>query len=288
MSSVSFDVQGALSIITVENAFAMAKITPYGACVLSFIPKKEKNRSDLLWVSPSAIYNGKKPVRGGIPICWPWFGKHSVDSTLPAHGFVRNRVWQLGRVNTLENGATELIFSIESSEETMKIWPYRFRLEVIMTIGDTLSLCLTTTNLSDQEMQLTEAFHSYFNVSHSGEVVVSGLENSLQVDTLSGVTKPFQAQKLFLSPPIDSVFLNHSSDAIIEDVGFSRCILIRKQDSMSTVVWNPGSEIVKGFSDIPNEAWPRFLCVESGNVFDDVINVKAGDVHRLKIRLQMV
>jgi len=285
MSSVLFDQQGKLSVITVENDFATAKITPYGANVLSFIPRSPRNMADLLWVSPTAVFDGSQPVRGGIPICWPWFGKHASDSTLPAHGFVRNMLWQLDQVNHLESGATELSFSIESSDESLKIWPYLFHLQLVVTVAESLTLRLVTTNLSDHTMVLTEAFHSYFKVGDASKVTVSGLEGSVHIDTLSAMKRSVQTKKLFLSPPMDSVFLNHAVDAKIDDVVLSRQISVRKQGSSSTVVWNPGSEIVKGFKDISNEAWPEFLCVESGNVFEDVVTLLAGEKHELKLEL---
>ncbi len=290
VSDVLFDKKEALSIITVENDFATAQITPYGASVLSFIPKCSGG-SDLLWVSPTAFFNGKKPVRGGIPICWPWFGQHPNHSELPAHGFVRNLIWSLDGVKNLTSGATELVLSVKSNAKTLEIWPYSFHLSLTITIGKMLSLCLTTTNLSDQEMVLTEAFHSYFKVSDAREVAVSGFKNSLQIDTLSkpNTSECLQAEQLIFSPPIDSVFLNHAKDIVIKDAGLLRDIcIVGKEGSMSSVVWSPGSEIVKGFADIPNEQWASFLCVESGNVFSDVIRLKPRETHRLKIRLQMV
>ena len=285
MNSVVFGQQDKLSVITVENDFATAKITPYGANVLSFVPKSSSNVADLLWVSPAARFDGRQPVRGGIPICWPWFGKHSTDSTLPAHGFVRNALWQLDQVSHLESGATELSFSIESSDESLKVWPYSFHLQLVVTVAESLTLRLVTTNLSDQTMVLTEAFHSYFKVGDASKVTVSGLENSVHIDTLNTMKRSVQTKKLFLSPPMDSVFLNHAVDAKIDDVVLSRQISVRKQGSSSTVVWNPGSEIVKGFKDISNEAWPEFLCVESGNVFEDVVTLLAGEKHELKLEL---
>ena len=284
MSSVVFDRQEELSVITVENAFATAKITPYGAQVLSFVPKNAKG-VDLLWLSPSAVFNGRQAVRGGIPICWPWFGKHATKSPLPAHGFVRNLLWQLDRVKTLDCGATELIFSIESCESTLEMWPYEFHLALVVTVAEALSLRLITTNLSQQEMHFTEALHSYFNVKNVSNVSVSGLEGSTEIDALNKMARNVQAGSLSLSPPIDSIFLNHSDRAIIEDQRLSRHIFIHKQSSSSTVVWNPGSEIVKGFSDIPEASWPDFLCVESGNVFENTVTLASGERHELLLTL---
>lgn len=279
-----FERQDELPLITVKNAFATAKITPYGGQVLSFIPTNAKG-IDLLWVSPTAVFNGQQAVRGGIPICWPWFGQHVTTSVLPAHGFVRNLLWRLDQIKTLENGATELVFSVKSCESTLEMWPYEFHLALVITVAETLSLRLITTNLSQQEMRFTEAFHSYFNVENVSNVSVSGLEGSVEVDALNKMARSVQAGSLSLSPPIDSIFLNHSDSARIEDERLSRHIFIHKQSSSSTVVWNPGSEIVKGFKDIPEESWPDFLCVESGNVFEDTVVLAPSERHELLLIL---
>ncbi|HIE40713.1 MAG TPA: D-hexose-6-phosphate mutarotase [Thiomicrorhabdus sp.] len=289
MSSIVFDQQDELSIIRVDNVFATASIALYGASVLSFIPKGVSGNLDLLWVSPTAVFDGRKPVRGGVPICWPWFGKHAVNLALPAHGFVRNLLWQLDQVSTLESGATELAFSLESCKSTLEIWPYSFHLALVVTVGETLSLRLITTNLSDQEMRFTEAFHSYFKVEDVSKISVFGLEGSTRVDTLNDGQRSLQSGVLRLSTPtMDSVFLNHSVDAVLEDPLLSRRIYIRKQSSNSSVVWNPGPEIVKGFRDIPEEAWPSFLCVESGNVFEEVVVLAPSKKHELSLELSSV
>lgn len=119
---LSFRTQENVQIIQIDNEFSTAEITPHGGCVLSFIPKAHSNIQDLLWVSPTAVYNAEKPVRGGVPVCWPWFGAHPTEESKPAHGFVRNAPWQLDQVNDLDSGATEVILSFESSEQTLKIW----------------------------------------------------------------------------------------------------------------------------------------------------------------------
>lgn len=281
-----FGQQGELSMITVDNVFATVKIALYGANVLSFVPKGAGGDLDLLWMSPSALFDGRQPVRGGIPLCWPWFGKHATNSALPAHGFVRNLLWQLDQVSTLESGETELSFSIRSCKSTLEIWPYSFHLILVVTVGEALSLRLITSNVSDQEMCFTEAFHSYFRVEDVSRVSVSGLEGSTRIDTLNNWQRSIQSDTLSLSnPTMDSVFLNHSVDAVLDDPLLSRRIYIRKQSSSSSVVWNPGPEIVKGFKDIPEEAWPSFLCIESGNVFENVVVLAPGEKHELSLEL---
>ncbi|MEA3404839.1 MAG: D-hexose-6-phosphate mutarotase [Pseudomonadota bacterium] len=279
---VSFSMQDHIMLIKVANEFATATITTHGASVLSFIPK---GADDLLWVSPMAVYNGEKPIRGGIPICWPWFGG-AKQAGLPAHGFVRNTVWHLDHVSNMESGVTEVVLSIDSSQETLKLWPHDFHLELRIEVGEKLAVSLTTTNKSDHDIEITEALHTYFNIKDATGLTISGLENSTQYDTLqtpNAVSK--QAVDITLNPPMDSVFVNQSADIHIHDQANHRKILIEKQQALSTVVWNPGSEIVKGFADIPDQAWSDFVCVEAGNVFDNVVVIPAGEKHTMTMML---
>ena len=282
---VTISLQESVGIIEVENTFATAKITTHGGCVLSFIPKSTPVTEDLLWVSPTAIYSGEKPIRGGIPICWPWFGAHPTEDDKPAHGFVRNAVWQLDDVATLASGTTEVTLSFKSTPVTWVIWPFNFHLELKIEVGEQLNLSLTTTNLSENEMILTEAFHTYFNIENANELNIVGLDNSRHLDKLTHAAEELHTGDLVLNPPMDSVYLDQTADVMIEDKGLNRQIKIAKQSSDSAVVWNPGPEIVKGFADIPDDQWPTFVCVEAGNIFDNAVKIPAGQKHKLTMQL---
>ncbi|MDX1795418.1 MAG: D-hexose-6-phosphate mutarotase, partial [Hydrogenovibrio sp.] len=162
---VQFSMQQNLLVIEVENRFATAKITNHGASVLSYVPKQGPSaETDLLWVSDQAVFDGSKPVRGGIPVCWPWFGK-AEDPELPAHGFVRNRVWQVEQVSNLENGVTEVVLSTHSDDASLAIWPHAFDLTLRVEIGEKLTMTLISHNPNAYDISITEAFHSYFNVA---------------------------------------------------------------------------------------------------------------------------
>jgi len=285
VEGVRISQQDKITMIDIENKFARAKITTHGGCVLSFTPN---NAQDLLWVSPTAIYNGEKPVRGGVPVCWPWFGAHPTDSSAPAHGFVRNAVWQLDSVEKLASGVTQVVLSFGSSAETLAIWPYEFHLDLKVTVAETLYLELTTTNLSEQEMLITEAFHTYFNVDNADGLNILGLDGSRHLDKLTHAPEVVQAGTIVLQPPMDSVYLDHTTDAVIEDAGNQRQIKIAKHASASSVVWNPGAEIVKGFGDIPDELWTKFVCVEAGNIFDNAVPIASGQKHSLMMQLANV
>lgn len=279
---VSFSMQENIMMIDVENAFASAQITTHGGCVLSFMPK---NGQDLLWVSPTAVYNGQKPVRGGVPVCWPWFGANTQATSGPAHGFVRNAVWNLDQVANLDSGTTEIVLTFDSNAETLAVWPHSFHLALKIEVGEKLVMSLITTNLSDHDIQITEAFHTYFNVADARNLVISGLEGSTHLDKLSNAPAERQVETLTLVPPMDSVYLHQTTDIALEDVGNQRRIIIEKQHADSAVVWNPGPETVKGFADVPDDLWPEFVCVEAGNIFDNAVMIASGDQHTMTMIL---
>lgn len=281
VEGVSFRMQGQVVLIEVENALGKATISPFGATVLQFQPVGEE---PILWQSPAAVFDGKKAIRGGIPICWPWFGNAASDD-LPAHGFVRNRDWQIQSIQTLPAG-TELIFAVESDRQTLEVWPYEFRLELKVMVGKTLNLTLITHNLSDRPVEITEALHSYFAVSDVNAVQVSGLGGAKQLDTLvpSPVAKTAE-DLLSVQAPIDSVFVDQSQALTLIDETNHRKLIIEKQNSHSAIVWNAGPEIVKGFGDIPDDAWPGYLCVESGNVWGNALVIPANKTHVLSLSI---
>lgn len=273
-----------IEVIDIENQFATAKITTHGASVLSFIPK---GQHELLWVSDEAVYDGSKAVRGGIPVCWPWFGQ-ARHSHLPAHGFVRNIVWQVDKIESFDAGETRVVLRCESNDETMAIWPHEFELTLCIEVGPTLILNLTTHNLSDTTLSLTEAFHTYFNVDPQG-LEIKGLVKSTHLDTLiEDAVAETQTEVLVLEPPRDSVYLNQPGNVFLIDVHNKRQIKIAKRNADSSVVWNPGAEIVKGFSDINDQAWSEFVCVESGNVLDNYITVLPQEKHVLSVQYSML
>lgn len=287
VEGVTFSMQDHLMMIDIDNAFASAQLTTHGACVLSFVPKQGVSAGcDVLWVSPSSVYDGSKPVRGGIPICWPWFGKATEDG-LPAHGFVRNKVWHLHHVAQTPEGETELELRLASDEQTLALWPHAFQLVLKVVVGQHLSMSLTTLNVNDHDLELTEAFHTYFQVADSRALPVNGLEGSTCLDKLTFAPGVPQTEPLVVHPPIDSVFASQSGLVTIEDKGNARRILVSAQDSRSKVVWNPGPEIIKGFADMPNDAWPGMVCVEAGNVLDDAVMVPSEQVHHLTMTLSV-
>lgn len=277
VAGVSFQMQDQLLMVVIENEFASAKITTHGATVLSFCPKGQQ---ELIWVSDCARYDGSRPVRGGIPVCWPWFGAHPTEASLPAHGFVRNQVWRLDSVVTLETGKTQVCLCYEPTEADRLMWPYRFSLSLTLVVGESLRMSLSTTNEDSQSFELTEALHTYFSVAEANAIQVEGLKGSLHQDKLNqAIPDEIQTTDVVVYPPMDSVYLNQQGTIRIRDALNERSILIDKENAQSVVVWNPGEIGAQKFVDMSDQAWPNMLCVEAGNVLDNAITLEAGEQH---------
>lgn len=294
VQGVSFSMRGDVSIIEIDNAFAQAKMTPHGATVLSFCPKDESGvlGDDLLWVSDQAVYDGKAAIRGGIPVCWPWFSGYQGEFNSPleesvepsAHGLVRKKAWHVERIESLQSGSTLVEFVTQSDAETRAVWPYEFSLSLQVVVGEMLSVTLTTTNLNPLPLQLTEALHTYFKLPMNADITMSGLQDAQEINTLQGNQKRMVVGDLAVSSPIDNVYLNVKSSLSAKVDGELR-LQIDSSSAQSCVLWNPGPETVKGFTDIADADWPQFLCIENGNVWSNRVIIEPETKHRLKIAI---
>ena len=173
----------ALPILHVKNSLSQASICLQGAHLLSWIAE---GKDDLIWMSSQARPQPGKSLRGGIPVCWPWFGAHDKDASYPAHGFARTVMWQLQNVNVVAEGKTQITLKLDMQamdERVQAMWPYDCELEYIITLSETLKLELITKNKSQQGMQITQALHSYFNISDIAETQVQGLDGLEYLDS---------------------------------------------------------------------------------------------------------
>ncbi|MFP4251152.1 MAG: D-hexose-6-phosphate mutarotase [Guyparkeria sp.] len=267
-------------VMELTNSHGSASITPMGATVLSYLPDGEQ---EVIWVSDTAHFDGVHPVRGGIPICWPWFGAHPSDPGQKAHGFARRLPWEIESV-TVEADTTRTVLRLDADETTRRIWPREFALRLAVTLGDTLRLDLTAENKDDETWELSEALHSYFRVRDAGDVTVHGLEGLSYWDKQQGGRRGIQTRPLRICPPVDRVFFEHLGQAVIDDG--SRQIAIEKAGSASTVVWNPGPAGVLDLDDMSEHAWREMLCVETANAVDNRYTLRPGEHHTLSAEIR--
>ena len=260
--------------IRISNAHASATIALHGAQVIDWIPRDQE---PVIFTSREALFTEGKAIRGGIPVCWPWFGPHPSDRSMPNHGFARNQFWQL-----IDSQSTEHYtqVSLQLDTDFIKIWQHDTSLTLTIRVGKSLSLELKTTNNGTAPVTIGGALHSYFYISDISKVTLNGLEGASYLDSLSGLEKT-QDGPIRFNSEVDSVYQQTDQPVLINDPGFMRCIKIEKSGSQSTVVWNPWTEKSQNLADLADDEFHEFVCVETTNALADVRTLTAGSEHCL-------
>ncbi len=272
--------KGGFPVIEVNNAKARAVISVYSGQVLSFQPQSEAQ--DVMFLSDKAYYQTGKATKGGIPICWPWFGPDPEGLGRAAHGFVRNRMWQVVRSLTTAAGDTQVTLGLSDTPETQAIWPHAFELNLVVTVGESLTVELITRNQGDAPFPVTQALHTYFKVGDINQVQVLGLDGGRFLDKADGGVEKTQVGAVTIAQEVDRVYTNvTAAELVIADPIFDRRICITAAGSKTAIVWNPWVEITAGMADLDDAAYQRFICVETANAADDIVTIAPGTEARL-------
>jgi glucose-6-phosphate 1-epimerase len=270
-----------MPVIEISNAKSMGSIGLQGAQLLTWAPMSQEL---VVWLSPLAKFGPGKAPRGGVPVCWPWFGPHGSEPTFPAHGFARTSAWEVIEAEALEDGSNRLGFRLIRTEASYAQWPHATPLEIRYTLGEALDIELTTRNETDQPVPLGEALHTYFMVSDVRNVRVTGLEGCEYLDKVDGGRRKRQEGPISFGGETDRIYLGTAAECRIEDPGLKRRIRIEKLGSRSTVVWTPWEEKARKLGDFEGDGYLRMLCVESANAADDLLSLAPGEEHRLWVR----
>jgi glucose-6-phosphate 1-epimerase len=273
---------GELETVEVENAHATARLALQGAHLLAWTPRGEE---PVIWLSEAARYAAGVPVRGGIPICWPWFGPHPADPAQPLHGFARTAAWQVVAAERLPDERTRLTFRLPDGHGG-PAWPHQTEVLYVVTVGRALELDLVTRNAGPEPVTIGQALHTYFRVSDYSRVTVHGVEGCRYLDKLTG-SEGLQDRPLALVGKTDRVYLGSARDCIIEDPGLSRAIRVTKRNSHSTVVWNPAVEGGGAGGDFGRDGSREMLCLETANVATDAVRLEPHAVHLLFARFSV-
>lgn len=278
--------QNDFPLIHVNNSHASALISLYGAQVLAFQPCEAEQ--DLLFLSSQADYQEGKAIRGGIPVCWPWFGNDPTQVKGTNHGFARSSWWELADTQTLPNGATQIHLTLNDKEKNLSLWPQAFNLQLQITIANTLSLELTTHNTSQQTFTITQALHTYFRVGDIDAITVRGLENTQYLDKLDHQRRKTQAHPVTIAQETDRIYTNVSKTLIIDDPSFKRQIHITANTTKTAVVWNPWKKATAAINDLAPDDYRNFICVEAGNVADASIAILPGQSFNLSTHFNLL
>jgi glucose-6-phosphate 1-epimerase len=274
---VSFSEDGnGLVFVDIDNPHANARLCLQGGQLLRWTPK---GHEPVIWLSPQAVFTQGKAIRGGIPICWPWFGNHQLQTSFPAHGIARTAPWEV--IATQKAGdTTKLVLQLPISEAMQAYWPYSCQLQLALSVGECLTMELRTRNTGADPFTISEALHTYFAVSDITNISVNGLDAATYEDKVHG-GRYTQAGPIKFEGETDRVYLNTTAVCEIVDKGFKRRVIIEKSGSQSTVVWNPWAEKSAAMADILQDGYLRFVCVESGNALENALTLAPGDTHVL-------
>lgn len=278
--------KGGFPYIEVTNDQATALISVYGGQVLSFKPRNIAN--DLMFVSDNAYYQTGKAIKGGAPICWPWFGPDPAGQGRPSHGFVRNRLWQVRGTQTLPRGATQVTLGCHDTDETRALWPHRFELLLEITVGTTLQLALVSRNLGDRPFEITQAIHTYLAVGDITETAVIGLDGKTYIDKVDGQKVKLQAGPIAIAEEVDRIYQGVPNELTVVDQALNRRIRITSTGNQTAVVWNPWVEVSAQSGDLTDDAYQQFVCVETTNAADDSVTVPAQGEYRLGVTYELL
>jgi glucose-6-phosphate 1-epimerase len=244
-----------IQLLHIENAFACAEISLFGGHILSFKPKHDHR--ERLWVSQHAFFNAKKPIRGGIPICWPWFGAHKSKTNLAAHGYVRTQTWQ---IISCEETGTGTTVTLKPHTSTGDGFEGDAQLVLVVHVGQQLTIQLCTTNLGDTPLIYNCALHSYFAISDIKQCELLGLSKQYS-DKTRGYQMFDTAQTYTFNEETDRVHLEQPKTLTIADGEIETDILSSGHDSI--VVWNPWQEKSISMGDMADDGYLKMLCVET-------------------------
>ena len=265
--------RGGLTLMEIDTPLAAATVTPHGGQVLSFRPKSASE--DLLFVSERAYFAAGQEIKGGVPLCWPWFGRDPDGKGRVIHGFARALPWTLRGCESQSDGATAVRFGLVDDARTRALWPHPFDLEVEILIGSALRVALTTRNPSDRTFRITQGLHAYFKIGDPTRLAVRGLEGCHYIDKAAGAGDAIVRQDGPVTPSaeVNRIYERVPTSLTIEDPVLARRIRIDSEHSRTCVVWNPWVESARTMDDLDDLDYRRFICVETVNTASEVIEV---------------
>ncbi len=269
---------GGLQKVRITSPGAAGEMYLHGAHVTSWKPA---GREEVFFLSSKSRWEDERAIRGGIPICFPWFGGKADDSNAPAHGFVRTKAWQLESIAQAGDAVTVSMFT-ESNEDTKRWWPADFRLVYRVTFASELRLELVATNTGKTSLRFEEALHAYHRVGNVLQTRLGGLSTVHYIDKTDANRKKTQQGEIAIVSETDRVYLDTSDAIEMEDPVSHRRTHVAKENSRTTVVWNPWVQKAHSLTDFADDEWMQMICIETSNVSDFAVELAPGQQHTMK------
>ncbi|MBA1274962.1 D-hexose-6-phosphate mutarotase [Stutzerimonas azotifigens] len=283
--------QDQLSCWRIRHGDAELLVAEQGAQVLDY---RRGDAPPIIWLSEEAALLSGQSVRGGVPVCWPWFGDlarnpQSVQQlyegeAAPAHGLVRAIDWTMDEPEVDTDGVT-LRLRCPQAEQGWPQWPQRMGLQLEIRLDQALHLSLITDNRGDQAVSFSQALHTYFAISDIHQVSVEGLADRRYIETLENWEPRQQHGDLRFSGETDRVYLGLAPTLSLMDPAWKRRIVLQSRGSASAVLWNPWIAKAQRLSHFADDAWQRMLCIETANVLDDLVTLAPGASHTLGLTI---
>jgi len=275
---------GGLPCFHLEAQGARATVYLHGAHVTAFQPE---NAAPVLWMSEKSHFEHGHAIRGGVPICWPWFGAHESDPDLPAHGVARLRAWTPLEAGVLQDGRCRLRLGFSPEKNEIPLIPEGLRLEYTITLGNTLCLELESINDGPAAVAVEDALHSYFALGDVKTASVKGLEGAPYLDKLDAMSTKIQSSAVEFTKETDRIYLHSDSNLCVADPAWDREIHIHQSGAGNSVVWNPWIDKSNAMADFGDEEWRGMCCVEAVNTLRDRIQLLPGTCHRTRMEISV-
>ncbi len=265
----------------VDIVSCTGEVYDHGAQVIRRAPR---GADPVLYVSPEAVLREGHPVRGGIPVCWPWFGPGRSPGMEPSHGIARTATWQLAERVDTEQSVT-FVHRLTDQVATSLHWPNSYAVQLSSHLGAHLELSLTTTNTGSDPVDYEEALHAYLVVGDINRVSLDGLVGAPFFDKVFGAERR-QTGRVRISGETDAVYRTHGP-VVVDDPALNRRLEVSTRGMSDVVVWNPWEQKAAEAADIGNEDWRHFLCVEGANVLGDAVALGSGESHTSTYRVEV-
>ncbi len=291
-----FAIPGKLSFA--ENEFGLiyatittdpcnAKIFLQGAHLVEWCPSGSE---PVFFLSDKSLFEPGKVIRGGVPIIFPWFGsrtanQYSTRTDGPSHGFARTSTWQISEA-TVSDGKVNMTLTLEPNEASRALGFDNFVLKYKIVFGKNLALRLTVENTSSEPFIFEEALHSYFSVGDARQISIYGLVNTDYLDKTDEFKHKTQTENILaLTGETDRPYINTKSTVYIQDPLKKRRLVISKENSATTVVWNPWIELSAKLADLGDDVWQQMVCVETANALVNAIELPPGKSHTMSAQI---
>ncbi|MEK7412657.1 MAG: D-hexose-6-phosphate mutarotase [Planctomycetota bacterium] len=273
---------GGMPRVSVATALGRLEVYLHGGHVTAWQPA---GHAPVLWMSSQSLFKAGKPIRGGIPLCWPWFGA-AAEADKPAHGTIRNQDWELSSARIDDAGVAHVELFLRSNADTKRMFAHDFEVRLLIQAGRRLDVALVGTNTGSTSFTVGEALHTYLTIGDIRRTHITGLADAVGLNKCSDA-QVSQPNPLTFSAETDSVYAS-AGPIHIHDPVLGRVLRIGKSGSNSTVVWNPWIAKSKKMPDYGDHEWPGMVCVEAANAGEAAYQLAPGESHRIATTIEVI